>query len=83
MRSGNHVWVGHASGPHHMSTVIWQVHHHHERQRGEERLAQQAVSEQQLTEQFERLTQRIYAEETAKFKALNRDSLELLLNPLQ
>lgn len=60
-----------------------QVQLHHERQRGEERLAQQAVSEQQLTEQFERLSQRIYAEETAKFKALNRDSLELLLNPLQ
>ncbi|MCE2594232.1 DNA recombination protein RmuC [Motilimonas cestriensis] len=60
-----------------------QVQLHNERQRGEERLAQQAASEQKLTEQFERLSQRIYAEETAKFKSLNRDSLELLLNPLQ
>ncbi|MCE0556580.1 DNA recombination protein RmuC [Motilimonas sp. E26] len=60
-----------------------QVQLHNERQRGEERLAQQALSEQKLTEQFERLSQRIYAEETAKFKSLNRDSLELLLNPLQ
>lgn len=60
-----------------------QVQLHHERQRGEERLAQQTASEQKLVEQFERLSQRIYAEETAKFKSLNRDSLELLLNPLQ
>ncbi|MCE2572233.1 DNA recombination protein RmuC [Motilimonas eburnea] len=60
-----------------------QVQLHHERQRGEERLAQQAASEQKLVEQFERLSQRIYEQETAKFKSLNRDSLELLLNPLQ
>lgn len=55
----------------------------YEKQRVEERAQLQRENEQKLQQQFEHLSQRIFAEETAKFKTLNKESLELLLNPLQ
>ena len=50
---------------------------------GEQRLRDQQLSEEKLSDQFELLSQRIFNDKSAQFKALNQDSLNQLLNPLK
>ena len=52
-------------------------------QAGELRLSDQRLSEKQLSEQFELLSQRIFNDKSKQFKDLNEENLKQLLNPLQ
>ncbi|MCG6200712.1 DNA recombination protein RmuC [Psychromonas antarctica] len=52
-------------------------------QSGEQRLRDQQLSEEKLGDQFELLSQRIFNDKSAQFKALNQDSLNQLLSPLK
>ena len=52
-------------------------------QAGEQRLRDQRDSEEKLTSQFELLSQRIFNDKSAQFKALNQDSVNQLLAPFK
>lgn len=52
-------------------------------QAGEQRLQDQKLSEEKLSDQFELLSQRIFNDKSAQFKTLNQDSLNQLLNPFK
>lgn len=52
-------------------------------QAGEQRLRDQQITEEKLSEQFEHLSQRIFNDKSAQFKALNQESLSQLLAPLK
>lgn len=52
-------------------------------QAGEQRLQDQKLSEEKLSDQFELLSQRIFNDKSAQFKTLNHDSLSQLLNPFK
>ena len=52
-------------------------------QAGEQRLRDQSLSEEKLSNQFELLSQRIFNDKSAQFKALNQDSITQLLNPFK
>jgi len=52
-------------------------------QAGEQRLRDQQESEEKLTHQFELLSQRIFNDKSAQFKALNQDSVNQLLAPFK
>lgn len=49
----------------------------------EQRMRDQKLSEEQLTSQFELLSQRIFSDKSAQFKTLNQDSINQLLMPLK
>ena len=50
---------------------------------GEQRLRDQQLSEEKLSEQFELLSQRIFNDKSTQFKALNQESLNQLLSPFK
>lgn len=52
-------------------------------QAGEQRLRDQQESEEKLTTQFELLSQRIFTDKSAQFKALNQESVSQLLAPFK
>lgn len=52
-------------------------------QAGEQRLLDQRMSEEKLSEQFELLSQRIFNDKSAQFKSLNQESLNQLLAPFK
>ena len=52
-------------------------------QSGEQRLRDQQLSEEQLSRQFELLSQRIFSDKSTQFKALNQESISQLLSPLK
>jgi len=52
-------------------------------QAGEQRLRDQQATEEKLSAQFELLSQRIFTDKSAQFKALNQDSLNQLLAPFK
>ena len=52
-------------------------------QAGEQRLRDQQLSEEKLSEQFELLSQRIFNDKSAQFKTLNQESLNQLLGPFR
>ena len=52
-------------------------------QAGEQRLRDQQLSEEKLSEQFELLSQRIFNDKSAQFKTLNQESLNQLLSPFK
>jgi DNA recombination protein RmuC len=52
-------------------------------QAGEQRLRDQQLSEEKLSEQFELLSQRIFNDKSAQFKTLNQESLTQLLSPFK
>ncbi|PKF60776.1 DNA recombination protein RmuC [Psychromonas sp. psych-6C06] len=52
-------------------------------QAGEQRLRDQLASEEKLSAQFELLSQRIFNDKSAQFKALNEDNLTQLLAPFK
>ena len=52
-------------------------------QAAEQRLRDQQLSEKRLSEQFELLSQRIFNDKSAQFKALNQESINQLLSPFK
>ncbi|WP_354622935.1 DNA recombination protein RmuC [Psychromonas sp. MME2] len=52
-------------------------------QSGEQRLRDHQFSEEKLSQQFELLSQRIFNDKSAQFKAINQESLNQLLNPFK
>jgi DNA recombination protein RmuC len=52
-------------------------------QAGEQRLRDQQATEEKLSSQFELLSQRIFNDKSAQFKALNQESLSQLLAPFK
>lgn len=52
-------------------------------QSGEQRLRDQQLSEEQLSKQFELLSQRIFNDKSAQFKTLNQESISQLLSPFK
>ncbi|MCP5076594.1 MAG: DNA recombination protein RmuC [Psychromonas sp.] len=52
-------------------------------QAGEQRLRDQQATEEKLSAQFELLSQRIFNDKSAQFKALNQESLSQLLAPFK
>ncbi|WP_022939902.1 DNA recombination protein RmuC [Psychromonas hadalis] len=52
-------------------------------QAGEQRLRDQQATEEKLSNQFELLSQRIFNDKSAQFKALNQESLNQLLAPFK
>lgn len=51
-------------------------------QAGEQRLRDQQATEAKLSQQFENLSQRIFNDKSAQFKALNEEAIKQLLDPL-